>query len=112
MKDVVFVYGDGKFTPRQAEEEEEGWSLSQSVGDADGLHYDLHEREDAGSLLWKVDFCTACFFCTVHVKTWPDLIQLLSMLSPVVLAGLIQCGDDGKGNKYHGFLPVMQIKPY
>ena len=115
----VFVFRNGKFIPGDplnldshpdgnTSLEKLGYHLSQEVGCAAGLHYDLWEHENRG---WIIHFSTACRFCAVVVEEWPDLIELLGKLSTIALAGvLIDQDDDGRECPVH--MPVAAVKPY
>jgi hypothetical protein len=68
-----------------------GYTPSQNVGDDSGLSYQLHEKDDPRS--WVVVFQTASSYSVILVETWPDLIDLLGRLSPIVLAAQEDTSD-------------------
>ncbi len=46
---------------------------------------------------WIVTIVTMYQSCVVRVFDWPDLLELLQRLSPIVLAGAIERSDSGRG---------------
>jgi hypothetical protein len=70
-----------------------GFGLSQTVGDASGIHYELWEHTERHE--WIIVFGTAGYWCPILCQRWADLIELLAKLSPVALAGMIQEADSG-----------------
>jgi hypothetical protein len=82
-----FRYANGTYTPAEIDEEvlKKKYHLSQNVGEDSGLHYALQESDDG----WCVSFSTAGRYCDILCDTWPDLIGILAVLSPIALAALI-----------------------
>lgn len=62
-----------------------GYHRAQVVGDEEGLHYELFEHAKQREQ-WVVMFCTFGSYTTIACETWPDLIDLLAKLSPIVAA--------------------------
>ncbi len=80
IEDHSFTLPDGTVSD---ELRKAGYLLTQVVGDTDGLSYDLYEHDEKG---WLVMFNTASSSCEIVVSDWPDLVELLAKLSPIVLA--------------------------
>jgi hypothetical protein len=59
---------------------------SEEVGDANGLNYGLYEPTDGQLAFWIVEFRTASRTCRITCASWPDLIELLAKLAPIVQA--------------------------
>jgi hypothetical protein len=125
--DYCFYYADGKFTKPAPDDEifaglvegEDfadflkrcGFAPAQTVGDHHGICYEIHERDDQ----FLVSFDTNFRCCHIVVKTWPDLLSLLALLSPIVLsAALTDQTFDAGGNLRHipAALPVIIAQPY
>ncbi len=76
-----------------------GYKLTQRVGDEYGLHYEvLSCTDDERCIVWMN---TSCKYCEIIAPTWPDLIQLLAQLSPIITAATI--GDQDLINLVHDF---------
>lgn len=75
---------------------ENGYHIQQSVGDTNGLSYELFSNQEA-SLKFCIIFQTASEFCVIFVEDWPDLIELLSKLSVIAIAGAMGEGTTSGG---------------
>ena len=84
-----------------------GFHRSQAVGDQNGLSYELHECSEERA--WLVLFQTAGKATYILCETWPDLIELLSKLSVIALAGVI---DQGPREQGPAALCVRDTKEY
>ena len=91
-----FRYHDGKFSVDNnpvvfSDDGLPGFHQSQEVGCGTGLSYMLWERydpEEDAELEWIVQFSTAGRCCMIRCFNWIDLIDLLSTLSPIAMAGI------------------------
>ncbi len=100
------IFANGAFTPLAADEDfgDDEWfkrndfSCSQSFGNTNGWHFTLYE---SGEREWVVRVGTAGHYHEIQVKTWPDLIALMAMLGPSVIAG---CFEEGR----YG-VPYLQV---
>lgn len=87
-----------------------GWYLSQTFGDINGVHLCMYERNcsisdlDNPEVNWLIAFSTAAYWHPILVRSWVDLIELLAKLSPIALAGCIKEGGLG------GFFPTKDIR--
>ena len=93
--DNVFVFTDGKMTEPSSEVVVlsddggfVGYYQSQSVGDPYGIHYTLYESINGSVDGWVVEFCTVSVIANIVCQTWPDLIDCLAKLSPIVQAAM------------------------
>jgi hypothetical protein len=84
-----------------------GFGVSKTVGSDEGLSYTLYEHK--GRSEWLVKFQTVRSESWILVRSWPDLMGLLSMLSPIVLAGLIRDYDDDR-RECSAHLPTSAVK--
>lgn len=87
--DDVAVHLGGK--PGQ-EIEALGYRRKHVVGDDVALCYCIRQRDwepTEDQPFWVVDFMTIDSGCYIVCETWPDLIALLSTLSPIVSASLL-----------------------
>jgi hypothetical protein len=119
----VFIFESGRFIPGdplgimvQDEVsgdwdkwlESKGFDISQTVGDDNRLCYVLYENDDKSESI--VMFHTPGKRSWYLARSWPDLIGLLSMLSNIVLAGIIRNPDWVRG--YPAHIPTASVDPY
>lgn len=96
-----FVFADGKFHPQDWLPERidpngddgltyVGYYSARIVGPQIGVHYELHHQdydEDGdGGTSWIVEFFIPGMRCEILCHTWPDLLELLAKISPIVTA--------------------------
>ena len=66
-----------------------GYLKEQVFGDTNGVSFELYSSTlEPGK--WLVLFQTSGAFCPITCESWPDLITLLALLSPIALAGALQ----------------------
>lgn len=107
----TFTYRNGRFTKAPEIDgsdgglDASGYSASQRVGDDCGLHYMLYAKgDDPHAESFVVRFGDAAYYCTILCESWPDLIGLLSKLSPIALAAgrLPQLYDESNASTLRG----------
>ena len=64
---------------------EHGFSQVEVVGDPVGIHYELYEHVTLPHQ-WVVLFGTCSSYTTIACESWPDFIDLLGKISPIVAA--------------------------
>jgi hypothetical protein len=99
---TFFKFQSGAFSPRALDQfpslsEDEmfnglrksGYLKEQVFGDTNGVSFELYSSTlEPGK--WLVLFQTSGAFCPITCESWPDLITLLALLSPIALAGALQ----------------------
>jgi hypothetical protein len=71
----------------------EGYSKCQTFGNDNGISFEVWDSNTEGAFL--VVFQTADASCAIRCWGWQNLIELLSKLSPIALAGAIEYGELG-----------------
>ena len=89
-----FRYHNGKFEQIECIESDDdgdfpGFICSENdVGNDASLYYRIYESKSLREKKWIVLFMTERSNCVILVEAWPDLIDLLAKLSPIVMAAI------------------------
>ena len=91
--DRSFLYKSGEFLPAGDMPVDEdgdihGYFDTQTVGQINDIHYVLWETNPDSQPAFIVGFFMGSGACYISVTTWPDLLSLLSMLSPIIMTAL------------------------
>lgn len=71
----------------------EGFTPGGEMGEENGFHFEILEGKVEGE--WVVNFDLPFRCCVIRCYGWHNLIEMLSKLSPIMLAGALQHGDKG-----------------
>lgn len=102
MSSVLFEDGQFKqdnWPELEAEEdwgaflERQGFIGGGEMGQENGFQIEILEGKVEGA--WVVTFSLPFRYCVIRCYGWHNLIEMLSKLSPIILAGALQNGDKG-----------------
>lgn len=102
-------FKNGKFSELKQKVDFDSYDESQSFGETAGVSFVLYEnREDAQN--WIVRFQTSTSTVPIFVDSWIDLIELLSKLSPIALAGIFDEGVTSMDSRNRACLRVKSVE--